>query len=185
MIPSSSGAWGLWGMAPASLGGYTREKTLGKGSFGVVYQVSKNDGKFALKVVDTNDSGAINEVKILNKVRHRNIISYYESFMQSNKLCIVMELANGTLTNYVEETGNTAIWNSCGGSEKNVYRLLGKDFKTYVSSTSYFILHTSYFILHTSYFILSYCTIVLDHRGWTARESGEPNNKYFKSQTRD
>lgn len=42
----------------------------------------------------------MNEVKLLRSLDHPNIISYYDSFVHHNKLCIVMEYAeNGIIYN--------------------------------------------------------------------------------------
>lgn len=53
---------------------------------------------FAIKRVDLSfrESYAVdplNEVKLLRSLDHPNIISYYDSFVHHNKLCIVMEYA--------------------------------------------------------------------------------------------
>jgi serine/threonine protein kinase len=40
---------------------------------------------------------AMKEVKILDKLKHPNIITLYDSFIHGASLCIVMEYAEGTL----------------------------------------------------------------------------------------
>lgn len=37
----------------------------------------------------------LNEVRLLASVRHPNIVSYHEAFADGNRLCIVMEYAEG------------------------------------------------------------------------------------------
>lgn len=45
-----------------------------------------------------------NEINIFKSLNHPYIIRYYESFIKDNKLCIVMDLAQGgDLTNIINE----------------------------------------------------------------------------------
>lgn len=77
---------------------------LGRGSFGTVYKAESllNNKECVLKKIDINSmkvkdrKNAIKEVEILKKVRHNNIIKYYNSFIEENNcLYIVMEYAAG------------------------------------------------------------------------------------------
>jgi serine/threonine protein kinase len=43
----------------------------------------------------TNRESAMKEVKILDKLKHPNIIRLYDSFIHGTSLCIVMEYAEG------------------------------------------------------------------------------------------
>lgn len=38
---------------------------------------------------------AVNEIRLLASVRHPNVVSYHEAFVDANKLCIIMEFAVG------------------------------------------------------------------------------------------
>ncbi|CAD8118217.1 unnamed protein product [Paramecium sonneborni] len=79
---------------------------LGEGAFSSVYKVKRlEDGQeYALKKVklqnlnEKEKQNSMNEVRILASVKHPNIICYKEAFidLQSNSLCIVMELADGS-----------------------------------------------------------------------------------------
>ena len=76
---------------------------LGRGSFGTVYKAESllNNKECVLKKIEINNlkhkhrKDAIKEVQILKKVRHENIIKYYNSFCEDNCLYIVMEYAAG------------------------------------------------------------------------------------------
>ena len=76
---------------------------LGRGSFGTVYKAESllNNRECVLKKIDINNlkekhrKNAIKEVEILKKVRHENIIKYYNSFLEDSSLYIVMEYAAG------------------------------------------------------------------------------------------
>jgi NIMA (never in mitosis gene a)-related kinase len=91
-------------MSKSSLDSFTIVKTLGEGSYSVVFNViRKEDQKeYALKKVrmaglsDKEKENAINEVRILASVKSENVISYKEAFIDesSESLCIIMEYAN-------------------------------------------------------------------------------------------
>ncbi|CAD8115032.1 unnamed protein product [Paramecium sonneborni] len=75
---------------------YTRIKMIGKGNFGDVWLVEDNKGqKFALKLIDLQFQSVdpTNEVTLLKVLKHPNIIKYYNSFVQNDQLCILMEFA--------------------------------------------------------------------------------------------
>ena len=76
-------------------------KQLGKGSYGTVYVVrSKLDmNTYVMKKMELNhlkenqQKECYQEVSILRKVSHPNIIKYYSSFLENESLCIIMEYA--------------------------------------------------------------------------------------------
>ena len=79
---------------------------IGVGAYGKVLKVKHKDtGRIlAMKCVNVGHLGkqrqleALNEVQVLKGLRHQNIITYWGSFIEGNKLCILMELAtNGDL----------------------------------------------------------------------------------------
>lgn len=87
-----------------SLNDFESIKLLGKGAFASVYQVKrKKDGniyamkrvKFAAMSTKERDN-ALNEVRILASVQHKNIVGYKESFYdeETKTLNIIMEFAN-------------------------------------------------------------------------------------------
>lgn len=86
------------------------QRFLGKGSYGAVYKVRRKcDGAtYALKETNVRHMSqverneAVNEVRLLAGVAHPHICEYYESFVDGNKLCIVMEYCPcGDLSRYV------------------------------------------------------------------------------------
>lgn len=76
---------------------------LGAGSFGKVFlahSVNDKDFKVAIKVIpkkglETNLAEIENEVDIVRKLDHPNIIKYYEKFENQNYIYIVTESCNG------------------------------------------------------------------------------------------
>ena len=86
---------------------YTKLQTVGSGTFGVAHVVLAQSTKqvYVMKQIDLNfmddneKSEAFREAKLLEILRHPNIIEFNEVFKtKSGKLCIVMELGeNGDL----------------------------------------------------------------------------------------
>jgi NIMA (never in mitosis gene a)-related kinase len=75
-------------------------KQIGEGSYGKVQLARAPDGKnVVIKVVDTRrmnqkeKKSAQNEVKVLSALKHPYVVRYYESFISTGKLCIVMAFA--------------------------------------------------------------------------------------------
>jgi len=81
-------------------GRYQRLEVAGKGSFGCCYLVENEKGeKCVLKEIDISRmpekrrSEAVNEVKVLSRLRHPFIINYRESYVDNGLLCIVTDYA--------------------------------------------------------------------------------------------
>lgn len=80
---------------------YTKVKPIGSGTFGQAWLVESvvSHRKYALKelgVVSMSEQDrhlALNEAKILSKLKHKNIVRYKEAFVAQGKLCIAMEFA--------------------------------------------------------------------------------------------
>jgi len=80
-------------------------KKLGSGSFSEVFKVKRvsDNTEYAMKKVKLaalstkEKENALNEIRILASVVHKNVIGYKEAFFdeQTNILCIVMEMADG------------------------------------------------------------------------------------------
>ena len=116
-------------MASSTMDDFKIEKVLGKGSFGLVYLVTrKKDRKlYALKSVildkltSKQQESSVNEVRILASINHPNVIGYKEAFWdeKTNSLNIVMEYADGgDLQSKINEMKNengffneSLIWN--------------------------------------------------------------------------
>ena len=91
--------------APSSfLSNFNIISLLGKGSYGCVYKVTRNNNDntlYALKQVPFTNlkpkekQNSLNEIRILASIHSKNIIQYKESFYdkETNSLCIVMEYA--------------------------------------------------------------------------------------------
>ncbi|CAN2389740.1 protein serine/threonine kinase activity [Pristimantis euphronides] len=94
------------------IGNYAILDHLGSGAFGSVYKVKKRNGQnlFAMKEINLHnpafgkdkrdrDSSAENIVSELTIIReqlcHPNIVRYYRTFLENDKLYIVMELIEG------------------------------------------------------------------------------------------
>lgn len=87
-------------------------ETIGKGSFAAVHKVVRKSDKkvYAIKRVkiqklskkEIND--ALNEIRLLASIRHKNIVGFLEAFLDSNdSLCVVMEYCGcGDLAQKIE-----------------------------------------------------------------------------------
>ncbi|KAI7836760.1 hypothetical protein COHA_009398 [Chlorella ohadii] len=73
------------------------ERKLGKGSYAVVFAARRHDDGqlYALKVADIHSLGpleqadVVNEIRLLASLSHPNLTTFYESFCDHGKLCIV------------------------------------------------------------------------------------------------
>jgi NIMA (never in mitosis gene a)-related kinase len=99
-----------------TIGGYTIMELIGKGGFGSVYKVKLGNLYFAMKEVvleekeikrmkmlkHKNEENYINEIEILKELDHPNIIKYYTSFFEKDRVYILMELVEGVnLAEYI------------------------------------------------------------------------------------
>ena len=79
--------------------GYAVVRELGHGAKGAVFEVTKDNEKYAMKVVGNADKYDIQEVEILKCVNHPNVIKYVNSFQEfyywyGTTVRIVMEYAD-------------------------------------------------------------------------------------------
>lgn len=80
---------------------YSKIKQIGSGTFGQAWLVESTASKrkYALKELSVSAMSeqdrhlALNEAKILSKLKHKNIVRYKEAFVAQGKLCIAMEFA--------------------------------------------------------------------------------------------
>lgn len=93
---------------------YERLAMLGKGSTSTVYRARRvaDDHLFAYKLVklagfsDSQRAEILNEVDVMTRVHHPNVVAYEESFVQADTLHIVMELLpGGDLSREIEARG--------------------------------------------------------------------------------
>lgn len=87
-----------------SLDSFTIIKKLGEGSYATVYKVQRiSDGKvYAMKKVNllklnqNEKKAALNEVRIMASIQHRQLCNFYEAFMDESSqfLCIIMEFSD-------------------------------------------------------------------------------------------
>lgn len=80
---------------------------LGEGSFGSCYKVlSKKDSKvYCMKKMkpEANLKESFEEIKVLLKLNHKNVMKYITHFMDGQSLCIVTGLAeNGDVSSYIK-----------------------------------------------------------------------------------
>ncbi|KAI0443302.1 Pkinase-domain-containing protein [Xylaria telfairii] len=99
---------------------YARVRVIGKGAFATVYQVtSKYDGSpYAAKELDKRkfmkngvlDQKVENEMKIMQKVQHANIVQYIEHFdWDAHQFIIIMEyVPGGDLGKFIQDHGAIA-----------------------------------------------------------------------------
>ena len=98
-MPGAGGAAGGGGNAAGAEGEYERVRVLGRGSYGAAVLVRRRaDGqRFVMKEVDVSHMGARErdaselEARVLQNLRHPNVVRCHSSFLSRRKLCIVME----------------------------------------------------------------------------------------------
>jgi serine/threonine protein kinase len=86
---------------------YNLIEEIGSGAFGKVYLASKNNNQYAVKIIKIEDNDNYdkycNEIEILSRIDHPNIINYIEAFKKGRSLVIIMEYVNGlNLTQYMD-----------------------------------------------------------------------------------
>lgn len=98
---------------------YEEVRTLGRGAFGVAILVKLRDGanRGAYRVVKQVDLSALKpesreasykEVAVLRQLSHPNIVAYFDAFIGSARLCIVMEFADsGDLCKKIKDKKDT------------------------------------------------------------------------------
>ena len=92
---------------------YEIKKELGRGGFGRVFLVQRDNRYYALKKISIRDmnkdaiENSKKEINILKKFNNDNIVKYYDSFEENDYLCIWMEYAGDyNLKNRINEYKN-------------------------------------------------------------------------------
>tara|TARA_Y100000389_G_scaffold153331_1_gene153540 strand:- start:12918 stop:14243 length:1326 start_codon:yes stop_codon:yes gene_type:complete len=82
------------------------KKELGRGSFSKAHLLVHNNVKKVLKLQKNTDMEiceiSFKEIAILQKSSHTNILKMYDSGILNNRVWILLEFANGTLTDHIE-----------------------------------------------------------------------------------
>lgn len=86
-----------------TVNGYTQSKKLGKGTYGTVYKVEKDNKEYADKEVSQLD---LNEVNILCTFQHPNILKAVDFFKDpvENTSHIILDLAEGSLSDVMRSS---------------------------------------------------------------------------------
>jgi len=85
----------------SGLENYSLIELLGKGSYATVYlarAINRDNQQVAVKVFDTQKKSKSmkEEIDILKRLTHPNVVSFIDEFVSNNKQYIVLEKANGT-----------------------------------------------------------------------------------------
>ncbi|EGD78357.1 NEK/NEK1 protein kinase [Salpingoeca rosetta] len=91
------------GMASEDVNGYRRVRLVGSGSFGKAWLVQRKTSlsqyvmkEIAVRLLDEGArKAAVNEVMVLQQLRHPYIVRYRDAFCHNGMLCICMEYAAG------------------------------------------------------------------------------------------
>lgn len=82
---------------------------IGRGGFGVVYAAERENGeKVAIKKIDRSAAQVRvrSEIQTMKQLSHRNIVEFYEDFVEDGETYLVMELcAGGSLRSFVKKNG--------------------------------------------------------------------------------
>ena len=77
---------------------------LGRGGFCEVYLIKHKNGNFyAIKEISLHflepkeKAEILNEAVMLKKLKHPNIIGYYDAYLLPDKFCVIMEYAEGKI----------------------------------------------------------------------------------------
>ena len=95
---------------------YTIEKTLGKGTYGIVYKATQKDDnkicvikQISLQGLNQSQKKEVKlESDILKSINSKYVVKYYDSFEEENNLNIVMEYCeSGDLNDFIESQKKT------------------------------------------------------------------------------
>jgi len=103
---------------------YNIKREIGRGSCSIVYEIEHDNKKYAMKKVNlasitqNQKKYILSELRIISEHNSPYLIKFYNSFVQDDNLCIVMEYCEkGTLYNIVKnnQLDNKTIWKYFSG----------------------------------------------------------------------
>lgn len=111
---------------------YEKIRIVGRGAYGTVHLCRRRVDNYLviIKQIPVEEMtteerySALNEVHVLSKFKHPNIIRYFNSFVEEKALMIVMEYAQGNLGTAHFLSGRGGLWN-LGGVRKKKQALEG------------------------------------------------------------
>lgn len=93
---------------------YEKIRTVGRGAYGTVYLCRRRVDNYLViikqipveEMTKEERQSALNEVTVLSRFKHPNIIRYFDSFVEDKALMIAMEYAQGgTIFDYLQQRG--------------------------------------------------------------------------------
>jgi NIMA (never in mitosis gene a)-related kinase len=93
---------------------YEKIRIVGRGAYGTVYLCRRRVDNYLViikqipveEMTKEERQSALNEVTVLSRFKHPNIIRYFESFVEDKALMIAMEYAQGgTIFDYLQQRG--------------------------------------------------------------------------------
>jgi serine/threonine protein kinase len=127
------------------VGKYILSEVIGKGSFSLVYKATNKETNeiLAIKVVSLKNlpkkviDNIENEINIMIKIKHDNIVRLYETIKTNNHICLVMDYCKEDLNKYIKHCGrisekqtkNFITQISCGLHFLNKLNLIHRDLK--------------------------------------------------------
>ncbi|CAN1268629.1 Probable receptor-like protein kinase At1g11050 [Linum perenne] len=123
MLPISGTKWFKWSDLEKATNKFSKRNFLGKGAYGVVYKGVLSDGSLVavkeLQDLDSlRDEDFLNEVEIISKIRHRNLLSLQGCCVTSDELrgqrrfLVYDYMSNGSLGDHLgsDHTRNQLTW---------------------------------------------------------------------------
>jgi len=93
------------------IGNYVIQAKIGEGSYGTIHRCRSltDNSTYVLKKIKMGIDGSgerctsLSEAKLMQRIRHKNIVRFVDSFSEGDYLYLVMEYCDrGDLSNYLE-----------------------------------------------------------------------------------
>lgn len=112
VLPNSGAKWFRLSELERATGGFSQRNLIGQGAYGVVYKGTLSDGtivaiKQALDLDSKGDEEFSNEVEIISKIRHRNLLSLRgccvtsDEFKGKRRYLVYDFMSNGSLSDHL------------------------------------------------------------------------------------